>query len=145
MSVSMSGRYLGGLGVELTHGPSGTVITTAAPVDNQGDGSSFSPTDLLASSLGACAVTILAIVGERLSLDMTAMRFSVTKEMADQPRRIKKLTLEITMPANLTEAQSSKLERAAKTCPVLATLSPEVEVALTFVYPPVPVDPIRSS
>ena len=73
MSVAISGKYTGGLGVELTHGPSGAVIKTAAPVDNQGDGSSFSPTDMVAAGLGACMLTIMGIVGQRDELDLSSI------------------------------------------------------------------------
>ncbi len=79
MAVSMSGRYLGGLKVELEHGPSGAKIQTAAPVDNIGDGSSFSPTDLCAASLGACMVTVMGIVAERDGIDFTSVPFRASR------------------------------------------------------------------
>ena len=72
MAVEITGRYVGNLKVELTHEPSGAVLTTAAPKDNQGDGSSFSPTDLLATSLGACMLTLIAIVGSARAWTSTA-------------------------------------------------------------------------
>ena len=86
----MSGRYLGHLKVELEHGPSGAKITTAAPVDNQGDGSSFSPTDLCAASLGACMLTVMGIVAERDGIDFSTCRFTLEKHMQTDPRRIAK-------------------------------------------------------
>lgn len=135
MAVQMSGRYLGGLKVELEHGPSGARITTAAPVDNNGDGSSFSPTDLCAASLGACMLTIMAIVAERDGLDFSACRFDIEKHMATDPRRIGRLPLRIEMPAGLDPAARQKLERAARHCPVHHSLLPEIEIEVAFVYP----------
>lgn len=135
MSVPMSGNYKGGLGLELEHGPSGTVIRTAAPVDNQGDGSSFSPTDLLAASLGSCMCTIMAIVGEKDGLDMSGMAFKAEKHMATNPRRVSQIALEITMPADLDQSQRQKLEAAALACPVKQSLPPDLDTPVNFHYP----------
>lgn len=135
MSVFMSGSYQGGLGLQLEHGPSGTTIRTAAPVDNQGDGSSFSPTDLLAASVGSCMCTIMAIVGERDGIDMTGMAFKAEKEMAADPRRVSKVSLEITMPKGLAPEQRKKLEHAALHCPVKQSLPPELDTPVDFRYP----------
>ena len=96
MAVEITGKYIGNLKTELTHGPSGMVIRTAAPVDNQGDGSSFSPTDLAAASLGACMLTLIAIVGERDGLDLTGLCFRLEKHMEANPRRIGAIPVTIT-------------------------------------------------
>ena len=135
MSVRVSGKYLGGLGVELHHGPSGTTMRTAAPVDNNGDGSSFSPTDMVASGLGACMLTIIAIVGERDGLKLDGLQFRAEKHMVANPRRIDKVDLVIEMPAGLNSGQRKKLEKAALTCPVKNTLSSETETPVEFRYP----------
>jgi uncharacterized OsmC-like protein len=134
MSVEITGRYLGDLKVELSHGPSGVVIRTAAPVDNQGDGSSFSPTDLAAASLGACMLTLIGIVAKRDGLDLTGLSFRLEKHMASNPRRIGAVPVTIQMPAGLTPDQRKKLEAAALTCPVHKSLSEEVEKPVQFVY-----------
>ena len=131
----MSGRYLGHLKVELEHGPSGAKITTAAPVDNQGDGSSFSPTDLCAASLGACMLTVMGIVAERDGIDFSTCRFTIEKHMQADPRRIARLPLVIDMPAGLGVDARKKLERTAKHCPVHHSLLPEIEIDVRFVYP----------
>jgi uncharacterized OsmC-like protein len=131
----MSGRYQGGLGLELEHGPSGTTIRTAAPVDNRGDGSSFSPTDLLAAGLGSCMLTIMAIVGERDGLRMDGMSFKAEKHMSASPRKVAKIALEITMPSGLGPDQREKLEHAALTCPVKQSLPPDLETPVDFHYP----------
>ncbi len=135
MAVEFSGKYLGGLGVELCHGPSGAKIRTAAPADNQGDGSSFSPTDLLAAGLGACMVTLMAIVGERDGVDLNGLSFSGEKHMASAPRQVSQVVLKITMPAGLSSTTRGKLERAAMTCPVKKSLGDSVETPVEFCYP----------
>ena len=92
MSVKISCEYLGDLRVRATHGPSGTVLHTDAPVDNHGKGESFSPTDLTATSLATCIMTILGIQAKGLELDFRGLRVDVEKHMTAQPpRRIAKL------------------------------------------------------
>ena len=135
MAVRVSGIYKGGLGVELTHQPSGAVMKTAAPVDNQGDGSSFSPTDMVAAGLGACMLTIMAIVGERDGLKLDGLNFQADKHMTSGPRRIEKVELVISMPAGLESSQRTKLEKAALTCPVKNSLGSEVQTPVRFEYP----------
>jgi putative redox protein len=135
MTVSITGRYLGGLGVEATHGPSGTTLRTAAPVDNNGDGSSFSPTDLVATALGACMLTLIGIVGGRDGIELDGLRFELEKHMESEPRRIGAVPVKIHMPAGLTPEQRVKLERAALTCPVHRTLPATVDKPVEFVYP----------
>jgi putative redox protein len=134
VAVEISGRYSGQLKTEMTHGPSGVVLRTAAPVDNQGDGSSFSPTDLVAAALGSCMVTTMAIVAEREGIDLSGVSFHVEKHMTGDPRRIARLPVVIHMPAGLPAAARLKLERAAHTCPVHRSLLPEVEKDVRFVY-----------
>ncbi len=134
MAVEITGRYLGKLKTELHHGPSGTVITTAAPVDNQGDGSSFSPTDLVAAALGACMMTIIGILGERDGLDLHGAHFRVEKHMQNEPRRIGRLPVTIALPAHLRPEQRKKLERGALTCPVHRSLLAEIAKDVEFVY-----------
>ncbi len=135
MAVEITGKYVGKLTVEMTHGPSGAVLRTVPPVDNQGDGSSFSPTDLVATAFAACMLTLIAIVGERDGIDLTGLSVHVEKHMADSPRRIGNLPARIRMPAGLTPAQRKKLENAALTCPVHMSLRPDIEREVVFEYP----------
>ena len=135
MGVEISGRYTGGLKTEMIHGPSGTALKTAAPVDNLGDGSSFSPTDLMAAALASCAVTTMAIAAGRAGIDLSGVSFHVEKHMANDPRRVGKLPVRIEMPRGLPPAARQKLEHAALTCPVQRSLPPELETELRFVYP----------
>ena len=135
MAVRITGRYAGDLKVDLTHGPSGKEIRTAAPVDNQGDGSSFSPTDLVASALGACMVTLMGIAAKNHDINVEGLTFFVEKHMTNDPRRIGSLPVTIQMPAGLSPEQRLKLERAALTCPVCRSLPDELEKDVKFVYP----------
>ena len=135
MAVEITGRYAGKLATELTHGPSGVVLRTAAPVDNQGDGSSFSPTDMVAAALASCMVTTMAIVAERDGIDLTGLTFRVVKNMKAEPRRLGALPVEIRMPAGIATRDRPELERAAHTCPVHRSLGPDVEPSVEFIYP----------
>lgn len=134
MAVEITGRYRDPLKVDLTHGPSGAQLTTAAPVDNAGDGSSFSPTDLVAAALGACMLTIIGIMAKRDGLDLTGAHFKVEKHMQADPRRIASLPIEIHLPAHLSPADRTKLERGALTCPVHRSLLPEIDKPVRFMY-----------
>lgn len=130
----MSGRYLGNKNVEITHEPSGATIRTTPPKDNQGDGTSFSPTDLVAASLGCCTIAIISILAERDSIDIEGTHFHVEKHMQASPRRVAKLDVEIHLPAHLTQPEREKLERGALTCPVHKSLHPDVELPIAFHY-----------
>jgi putative redox protein len=133
--VVITGRYLGDLRCEATHGPSQTRLVTDAPADNMGKGETFSPTDLLATALGTCIVTTMAIVATRRGIDLSAATFTVEKHMvADPERRIGRLPVTIRMPAAISDQNRAVLERAAHTCPVHKSLSPAIDSAITFVY-----------
>jgi putative redox protein len=126
-------EYRGDLHCVATHGPSGATLETDAPVDNQGKGEAFSPTDLVATSLGACMATIMGIYARRKSIALESMRIEVTKEMSPPeqgPRRIARLTSEIWMPPGL--ARDPALEHAALTCPVHQSLHPDIEKPVKF-------------
>ncbi len=135
MAVEITGHYTGNLNVALRHGPSGTQLTTAAPVDNQGDGSSFSPTDLVAAGLGACMITLMGIFAQRHDIDLDGLHFRVEKHMSAEPRRIGSLPITFEMPAGLDAKQRKMLERAALTCPVHKSLHPDIDKPATFAYP----------
>ena len=129
--VKSSIEYRGELHCVATHGPSGATLETDAPVDNQGRGESFSPTDLVATALGACMATIMGIYAQRKNINLEGMRIEVSKEMSqDAPRRIARLTSEIWMPPGL--ARDTGLEHAALTCPVHHSLHPEIEKPVNF-------------
>ena len=134
MAIEISGRYAGGLKVDLRHEPSGTTIRTAAPVDNAGDGSSFSPTDLLAASLGACMVTLMGIHANKHGIPFEDAEFVLHKHMRAAPRRIDRIPVTIRLSAALTADQRAILEHAALTCPVHLSVLPEIERDVRFVY-----------
>lgn len=133
--VKITGRYEGQLRTSATHTPSGSQLLTDAPVDNHGKGEAFSPTDLLATSLGCCMLTIMGIVAERNGIDLSSVRFEVLKEMSTTlPRRVSKLTVTFTMPAALSTEDRARLEQAAKTCPVHHSLHPSIVCDISFDY-----------
>ncbi len=129
--VKVSIEYQGELHCRAEHGPSGATLETDAPVDNQGKGESFSPTDLVGTALGSCMATIMGIYARQKGIPLEGMRIEVSKEMTQNaPRKIARLTTEIWMPAGL--ARNPALEQAALTCPVHASLHPEVEKPVNF-------------
>jgi putative redox protein len=131
--VEISIKYLGELRCEARHEPSGTVITTDAPVDNEGRGESFSPTDLAATSLGACMLTIMGIAARKQGVDLAETTVRVLKEMTAQPpRRIAKLIVVFTIPLPASHEKRAMLESAARSCPVHLSLHPEVVQEMRF-------------
>ncbi len=138
MGVVMDIVYEGQLNCTAIHGPSGDTLRTDAPVDNGGKGRAFSPTDLVATALGACMVTIMGKVAEQSGLDIKGTRIQVVKDMTTTgTRRIQALTVKIEMPAGLilSEAEKRKLAAAADTCPVKQSLHPDILVRVEFMYP----------
>ena len=128
--------YLGDLRTECTHVRSGQTWVTDAPTDNQGKGEAFSPTDLAATSLGACMATIMGISAAAHHLDITGMRMELTKHMAADPRRISGVGIQIYMPAHAIDGKGKKiLEAAVRSCPVALSLHPEVAQDIVFHWP----------
>ena len=133
--VLMTAESAASFKVKLTHGPSGSPLTTEAPRDNGGTGGSFSPTDLVGAALASCALTTMALVASREGIPLGEARASVEKRMTPPPRRIGELVLEIHMPAGLTPAHRERMEQAARECPVARSLHPELKLPLRFHYP----------
>ena len=128
--------YSGDLRTQATHLASGNTLITDAPVDNNGRGEAFSPTDLVCAALGSCMMTIMGIVARRHDLDLAGTRIEITKIMAADPRRIAEVILQFTLPANnFTDKDRALLEHAARTCPVALSLHPDLKQTLSFVYP----------
>lgn len=132
--ISISIEYTGGLHCNAIHGPSGAQLATDAPADNQGKGEVFSPTDLVATALGTCIATTMAIVAERHQVDLQGMTVQVTKEMASDPRRISRLTTEVHLPFPADHPQRALLEKTALGCPVHRSLSTEMERPTRFFW-----------
>lgn len=127
MGVHITGT-LTGLDTVLVHGPSGATLRTTPPVDNGGDGSAFSPTDLCAASLGACGATTAALLAKRAGIPLESISFEVVKEMSATPRRIGTLTVVYRIRTSASDEDYKKLVAAAKTCPVRRTLEATVEI-----------------
>jgi len=133
--VKIDVNYEGELHCKATHGPSGTELFTDAPKDNQGRGESFSPTDLVATALGSCMLTVMGILARTLNINIDGSTARVEKEMsATAPRRIQRLTVNIHVPHALSQEDREKFERAAHTCPVHKSLHPEIEIPLRFTW-----------
>lgn len=128
--------YLGQLRTQATHVKSGSEILTDAPVDNHGKGEAFSPTDLVATALGSCMLTIMGIVAQRDSIDIVGTNVEVTKSMTENPRRISRIEVKLVVKTGqpLTETRRKKLENAALTCPVAQSLHPDLVKAVTFEF-----------
>jgi putative redox protein len=128
-------EYEGDLHCKAVHGPSGTELSTDAPKDNQGRGESFSPTDLVATALGSCMLTIMGITARTLSIDITGATASVEKEMTTSPpRRIASLRVKIHVPQAISPDNQQKLERAAHACPVHKSLHPDIQTPIEFTW-----------
>lgn len=126
--------YKGDLRTEATHVKSGTSIITDAPVDNHGKGTTFSPTDLVATALGSCMMTIMGIAANKHDINMDGVALEVTKIMESNPRRIGKVEIVLTMPAHdYTSRERKLLTAAANGCPVAETLKDGV-LDLTIVW-----------
>ena len=133
--VTITMEYRGGLRCQAKHAPSSTLLVTDAPVDNQGKGESFSPTDLVATALGTCMLTTMGIVAQRHGWSMEGASATVVKEMvADPVRRIGRLRVRLVLPAALEPAAREALERAARTCPVHRSLGKDVDIPLELVW-----------
>ncbi len=127
-------EYKGNLRTEAIHIESGKKILTDAPKDNFGNGESFSPTDLLATSLSACMLSIMGIVARRDNIDIVGIKTEITKVMYSEPRRVGEIHVKIFMPTSLIEKQRTILENAAHTCPVAKSLHPDIIQKIEFIY-----------
>jgi len=131
--VKIDLEYEGDLRVRAKHAPSGETLETDAPVDNQGKGESFSPTDLVATGLGSCMATTMGIVARRHAIDLKGMHIEVHKIMSqDLPRRIATLQVEIKIPVHPTADQIALLEQTALHCPVAKSIHPQIKVQVDF-------------
>jgi len=134
--VEINVTYNGGLKCEAVHKPSGKSIVTDAPADNHGKGEAFSPTDLLAASLGTCLLTVMGIAAEERGINMNNTTCRVEKHMSeDKPRRIVKLVAQIVFPEGIPLAKRGLLEAVAINCPVTKSLKPEIEVDIKMHFP----------
>jgi len=126
--------YNGHLRTTATHLQSGTVIETDAPKDNHGLGEKFSPTDLVATALGSCMISIMGIAGRTHSINVDGTECSIEKIMVADPRRIGEIVVHIYMKGqdSFTDKQKSIMEHAALTCPVYLSLHSDIKKTVTF-------------
>lgn len=126
--------YLGDLRTSSVHLQSGVEILSDAPIDNNGKGEAFSPTDLVANALGSCIMTIMAIKATDLNVDLKGSTIAITKIMQTEPRRIGKIIVAIKISTEVSEKERTILERIAMNCPVYHSLNPEIEKEITFLW-----------
>ena len=127
--------YQGSLHTQCTHLQSNNQIITDAPTDNQGKGEAFSPTDLLSTSLASCMLTIMGIVAKNHDLPFGEAKTTMTKIMAENPRRVSEIQIDIVMPdEDFTPEQKKLLEQAALNCPVAKSLSADIQQTVQFHY-----------
>jgi putative redox protein len=139
--------YEGNLRTVCTHLKSGSVIETDAPPDNQGKGERFSPSDLVATALGSCMLTIMGIKARDMEIDLSDVKIDVEKIMKADPRRIGGINLTFHFPLSLQldEKQKTILERAAHSCPVIYSINPEIEIKADFNWNAVSADVNRNA
>ena len=124
--------YLGDLRTTSVHLQSGTEIVSDAPVDNNGKGAAFSPTDLVANALGSCMMTVMAIKSNELNVDLIGSIMEVTKIMQTNPRKINKIIIVTNFTVAVSDKNKIILERTAMSCPVLLSLNPDIEKDIIF-------------
>lgn len=126
--------YKGELRTEATHLQSNTTIETDAPLDNQGKAERFSPTDLVATALGSCMLTIMGIKARDMGIDLVNVKIDIQKHMKSEPRRIAAVDVAFYFPQHLQldEKQRTILQNAALTCPVAKSLHTDIEQHVTF-------------
>ncbi len=133
--AKITAEYLGNLQMSATHHDSGTTIYTDAPTDNGGKGENFSPTDLCATALANCAMTIIGLYAQSHGLDVTGTKLDIVKVMSASPRRIAKIEVTMTMPKNnYSEKDKKAMENCINTCPVHHSLHPDTEKVFNVIW-----------
>jgi len=133
--MTSSVEYLGNLRTTATHLASEKIIITDAPVDNHGKGEAFSPTDLVATALASCLITIMGIKARNLEVDIDGTKAKVTKVMGTEPRRIVEVKIDVFFPKNFGEKTQKILEKAGLTCPIANSLHPDLNQRIRFIWP----------
>ena len=128
-------EYLGNLRTTATHLASEKIIITDAPVDNHGKGEAFSPTDLVATALASCLITIMGIKARNLEVNIDGTKAEVTKVMGTEPRRIIEVKIDVFFPKSFDEKTQKILEKAGLTCPIANSLHPNLNQRIRFIWP----------
>ncbi|WP_194776090.1 OsmC family protein [Pararhodonellum marinum] len=130
---TIKSSYSGNLRTVAEHLASGTTLISDAPVDNNGKGQAFSPTDLVAASLGSCMATIMGILANREGKDLTGLKWEIVKIMQENPRKIKEIVVEFYWDQPFEDLNLlQKLKKAALTCPVALSLDPGIQQTVHF-------------
>lgn len=132
MSLTSKVEYKGNLRTEALHLKSNNKLITDAPIDNNGKGEAFSPTDLVATALASCALTVMGIKANSLGFDLEQASAEIEKVMASSPRRIAEVRIEFRLKQNCDEHTRMILEKTAYTCPVAKSLNSELKQTLSF-------------
>jgi len=133
--ITIETKYLGDLRTEARHVRSGKTLITDAPIDNQGKGEAFSPTDLLATSLGSCMMTLIGIAARNHNFNVGITDARITKIMAENPRRVHEVIVEFNFGENnYSDKVKAIIENAARTCPVAKSLHPDLKQTVIFNY-----------
>ncbi len=132
--VKVSATYQGQKHCQAIHEPSQSALETDAPKDNQGLGEKFSPTDLVATALGTCILTTVAIVAERDGVDVKGSTVEVEKHMSTNPRRISELVVKLNYSKSIDEKYRTKIKNTADACPVSKSLHPETKIKIQISY-----------
>lgn len=131
--ATIKSSYEGNLRTKMIHLQSGQEVITDAPLDNNGKGEAFSPTDTVAAALGSCMVTIMGIVAERDGMSLLGLTWEITKVMQSEPRRISEIIVAFNWEKPVGNAAFlQKLKNAAKTCPVALSLHPDIKQTVHF-------------
>lgn len=131
--VTAKVHYQGNLRTQATHIKSDTQLITDAPTDNNGKGEAFSPTDLIATALASCMITIMGIKARNKGINIDGIDSEITKVMSSNPRRISEIIISLKMPKSDISSEDQKLlEKVALTCPVALSLHPDVKQTITF-------------
>ncbi len=126
--------YNGELRTTCEHIRSGNTFMTDAPIDNKGLGQAFSPTDIVATGLGSCMITVMGIKASDMGIDLKNSTIEITKHMVSGPRRISKIEVRLSLPKDVSDKHRSILENTANTCPVYLSLHPDIEKAVSFCW-----------
>jgi uncharacterized OsmC-like protein len=128
-------EYQGDLRTVMVHLQSNDAVITDAPTDNHGKGEAFSPTDLVATALASCMMTIMGIKANDLNIDISGTHATVKKHMSTTPRRISEIEVKVYLNQNFDSKTQTILEKSALTCPVGQSLHPETKQTIQFIYP----------
>ena len=127
-------KYEGNLRTIATHHQSGSVILTDAPIDNNGRGEKFSPTDLFATALGSCMLTIMGITAKAHGFSVDGSSIDIDKIMSKKPRRVFSIKISINLKGEFSNKEKQLLMKAAHHCPVSKSIDPDIDEQVTFNY-----------